>query len=168
MAKIKLHRYVVLATLLLVSPTRHQDILQSAMLNNYLPDLKIKKVHFQYHRHESSPEPGKPIRPIVFPPYEIEFNLYISNIGTDDWNHDLYIQYEFDGKPLVKHEPKIIDSLLIPFSTNTDVIIKIDYPSTKPDFITFCLNTTKIDSIDYYKIYDELYYRNNVYKVKLN
>ena len=131
------------------------------MQSDRLPDLKVKNIHYEYlRRSRPSPKPGMPKQTVGRPPYAIEFVISISNIGTEDWDHDLDIRYLFDEHRSFERDSIVIKDLMIPYALNTEVIVEIKYPSRKPKSITFYLNTTKADSIKQYKIYDEFYYKN--------
>ncbi len=139
------------------------------MQNDYLPDLKVENIHYEYLRHsQPSLKPGTPKMVVIRPPSAIKFVISISNIGTEYWNHDLNIRYFFDGRSSYEQGPIVIEDLMIPYALNKEVLVEIKYPSIKPNSITFYLNTTKADSAEYYKIYDEFYYKNNSIKVKLD
>ena len=137
--------------------------------NENLPDLKIDNIHFEYlKRPKPERKPGMSRRTFIRPPYAIRFNISISNIGTENWNHDLYILYTFDENAPFKQDTIVIEDLIIPYALKGAVEIEVDYPSPRLRSITFYLNTTKADSIEHYRIYDEFYYRNNSFKVELN
>ena len=105
---------------------------------------------------------------IILPPYAIRFHISISNRGTEEWNHDLNILYSFDESASYDQDRIVIEDVVIPYASKEEFEIEVKNPSRRPSSITFYLNTTKIDSIEHYRIYDEIYYINNSVKVELN
>lgn len=134
-----------------------------------LPDLKFYKTDYEYIKHSRpNSKPGMPHRRgYVGQIRAIRFIITIENIGTLDWDNDLYILYQFDDKINSYPDTIVIEDLLIPYALKESIELKINSPSGNPQFITFFLNTTKTDSLDTYKIFDEFYYKNNSIEVKL-
>ncbi len=101
-------------------------------------------------------------------PYATKFHISIYNRVTKGWNNNLYIQYSFDESLLDHKNPILIEDVFIPYTSNEDIEIEIPYPPRRPRYITLYLNTTRTDSIEQYRIFDEIYCINNSVKIELN
>ena len=139
----------------------------SEIQNEYLPDLKFDNISFEYVRYpKPQPNPDVPRRPLSRDPLGIIFKFSIHNRGTLDWDNDLYIKCLFGETYSYLREQIIIEDAFIPFASKESFELEIKLLS-RPSFVTFHLNTTRSDSIEQYRIFDEMYYINNSYKVEL-
>lgn len=159
--------YVFWIITIFLNETTSQTLRNSPQ-NEFLPDLKFGYISFEYLRHpQPKLKPDVPRGAIIRQPYALKFYISIYNRGTKDWNNNLYILYTFDESIVYNQNPILIEDLFIPHNSDKDIEVEIPFPVQRPNSITFYLNTTRIDSIEHYRIFDELYYINNLAKIEL-
>ncbi len=136
--------------------------------DNYLPDLKIKNVKSQYIFQEiSKPSPGQP-RSVIRGLMNIEFYILIENVGSGDWENNLCITYTFEQDGKQTENSLIFENLMIPYASSQEVNFIVKNIFQKPKFVTFILNSAKIDSSRCEAFSEELFYNNNTYKYNLS
>ena len=159
------YTFWIIAILLNETPSQ---TLRNSTQNEFLPDLKFSNISFEYLRHpQPESKPHVPRSAISRHPYAIKFYISIYNRGTKDWINNLYLLYTFDESLVYNQNPVLIEDLFIPHNSEKDIEVEIPFPVQRPNSITFYLNTTRIDSIEHYRIFDELYYINNTVKIEL-
>ncbi len=136
--------------------------------DNYLPDLKIKNVKSQYiFREISKTSPGQPVRTILGL-MDIEFYILIENVGSGNWENNLFITYTFEEDGKQTENSVLFEDLMIPYASSQEVNFIVKNIFQKPKSVTFILNSAKIDSSRCGSFSEELFYNNNTYKYNLS